>query len=308
MTLLFKCDHTEVEPWLEALASQMPEREVRVFPEVGAKEDIEFALVYETPPGLLASLPNLKAIFSLWAGADHLRSDPDLPPVPVVRMVERCMTASMTSHVVHAVLAAHVQAAAYRGLQAERRWQQLDLKAPWERRVGFLGLGTLGGNAAEKLTALSFDVAGWSRTPKQVPGLACYHGTDGLSQFLARTDILVCLLPMTAETRGILNQDLFDRLPRGAYVINCARGGHLVGEDLLRALDSGQLSGAALDVFEEEPLPEGDPFWAHPNILVTPHVAAFSVPETAIESVVANIRRIEAGQAPLHTVDFKRGY
>ncbi len=308
MALLFKCDDTELEPWLEALAGQLPDREVRLFPEVGPKEDIEFALVHAPPPGLLASLPNLKAVFSLWAGADHLRSDPDLPPVPVVRMVERCMTASMTSHVVHAVLAAHVQAAAYRGFQAERRWQQLDLKAPWERRVGFLGLGTLGGDAAGKLTALSFDVAGWSRTPKEVPGLACYHGANGLAEFLARTDILVCLLPMTAKTRGILNRDLFDRLPRGAYVINCARGGHLVGEDLLRALDSGQLSGAALDVFEEEPLPEGDPFWAHPNILVTPHIAAFSVAETAIESVVANIRRIEAGEPPLHTVDFERGY
>jgi glyoxylate/hydroxypyruvate reductase A len=308
MTLLFKCDHTEPEPWLEVLAALLPEREIRVFPDVGPEADIEYALVHEPPPGLLASLPNLKAIFSLWAGIDHLRGDPELPPLPVVRMVERCMTASMTCHVVHAVLAAHVQAADYRALQAEPRWRQLDLRAPWDRRVGFLGLGTLGGDAAEKLVGLRFDVAGWSRTPKEVPGLACYHGADGLSQFLARTDILVCLLPMTPETGGILNRDLFAQLPRGAYLINCARGGHLVEDDLPGALDSGQLCGAALDVFAEEPLPDGHPFWTHPKIVVTPHVAAFSVPETAIESVVANIRRIEAGEPPLHVVDFERGY
>lgn len=308
MTLLFKCDHTDPEPWLAALADQMPDREVRVFPELGAREDIEFALVYEPPPGLLASLPKLKAIFSLWAGADHLASDPELPPLPVVRMVERCMTASMTAHVVHQVLAFHVQALDYRALEAERHWQQLDLTAPWDRRVGFLGLGSLGGDAAEKLAALRFDVAGWTRTPKEIAGIGCYHGSGGLSAFLARTDILVCLMPLTEATRGILNRQLFDQLPRGACVINCARGGHLVETDLLAALDDGHLGAAALDVFAEEPLPDDHPFWRHPRIVVTPHIAAFSVAETAIESVVANIRRVEAGEPPLNVVDFTRGY
>jgi glyoxylate/hydroxypyruvate reductase len=308
MTLLFKCDHTELGPWLAALAEQIPEHEVRVFPDTGAREDIDYALVYQPPPGLLASLPNLKAIFSIWAGVDHLASDPELPRVPVIRMVERCMTASMTAHVVQQVLDLHTQALDYRAQQAARLWQQLDLKAPWERRVGILGLGTLGGDAVEKLAALRFDVAGWSRSPKELPGITCYHGEAGLTAFLARTDILVCLLPMTGATRGILDRSLFARLPRGAALVNCARGGHLVDDDLLAALDDGQLSRAALDVFNEEPLPPDHPYWVHPRVVVTPHIAAFSVPATAIESVASNIRRMDAGEAPLYVVDFKRGY
>ena len=308
MTLLFKCDHTEPGPWLAALAAQLPEREVRVFPEVGASEDIEYALVYEPPPGLLASLPNLKAIFSLWAGVDHLASDPELPPLPVIRIVERSMTATMTAHVVQQVLDLHTHALDYRAQQAARHWEQLELRAPWERRVGILGLGSLGRDAAEKLTALRFDVAGWSRSPKQIAGIACFHGEDGLTDFLARTDILVCLLPMTEATRGILSRSLFDRLPPGAALVNCARGAHLVDDDLLAALADGRISSAALDVFNEEPLPADHPYWGHPRVVVTPHVAAFSVPATAIESVAANIRRMEAGEAPLYVVDFARGY
>ena len=308
MTLLFKCDHTEPGPWLAAMAEQMPGREVRVFPEVGASEDIEYALVYAPPPGLLASLPNLKAVFSLWAGVDHLASDPELPPLPVIRMVERSMTATMTAHVTQQVLDLHTHALDYRAQQAARHWEQLELKAPWERRVGILGLGSLGRDAAEKLTALRFDVAGWSRSPKEIAGIACYHGQDGLTDFLARTDILVCLLPMTEATRGILSRSLFDRLPPGAALVNCARGAHLVDDDLLAALADGRISSAALDVFNEEPLPADHPYWGHPRVVVTPHVAAFSVPATAIESVAANIRRMEAGEAPLYVVDFARGY
>lgn len=308
MTLLFKCDHTDPEPWLAALAEQMPEREVRVFPEVGERDDIAYALVHQPPPGLLASLPNLRAVFSLWAGVDHLASDPELPPVPVIRMVERGMTATMTAHVVQQVLDLHTHALDYRALQAARHWEQLELTAPWERRVGILGLGALGRDAAEKLAALRFDVAGWSRSPKEIAGIACYDGEDGLSDFLARTEILVCLLPMTEATRGILNRSLFDRLPRGAALVNCARGGHLVDDDLLAALADGRISSAALDVFNQEPLPADHPYWSHPRVVVTPHVAAFSVPATAIESVAANIRRMEAGEAPLYVVDFDRGY
>ncbi len=308
MTLLFKCDHTEPEPWLAALAEQLPEHEIRVFPEVGAVADIRYALVYQPPPGLLASLPNLKAIFSLWAGVDHLASDPELPRVPVIRMVERSMTASMTAHVVQQVLDLHTQALDYRAQQAARHWAQRDLKAPWERRVGILGLGVLGRDAAEKLASLRFDVAGWSRSPKEIAGIACYHGEAGLSAFLARTDILVCLLPMTKATRGILDRSLFARLPRGAAVVNCARGGHLVDDDLLAALGDGHLSCAALDVFNQEPLPADHPYWGHPRVVVTPHIAAFSVPATAIESVAANIRCMEAGKAPLYVVEFERGY
>jgi glyoxylate/hydroxypyruvate reductase A len=308
MTLLFKRDMFDPEPWLAALAKMMPEREVRSFPDVDPGADIEYALVYEPPPGLLASLPNLKAIFSLWAGVDHMASDPELPPVPVIRMVERSMTATMTVHVVQQVLGLHAQAAAYRAQQAEGHWDQRKQTAPWDRRVGILGLGSLGRDAAEKLAGLRFDVAGWSRSPKEIAGISCYHGKDGLAAFLARSDIVVCLLPLTAATEGILNAETFARLPKGAGLVNCARGGHLVEADLLAALDSGQLGGAALDVYQEEPLPGDHPFWGHPKIVATPHIAAFSVAETAVESVIANIARIENGEPPLYTVDFERGY
>lgn len=308
MTLLFKCDTSDSEPWLGALAQQMPGREVRVFPDLGSSEDIEYALVYEPPPGLLASLPNLKAIFSLWAGIDHMASDPELPPVPVIRMVERSMTASMTVHVVQQVLDLHTEAASYRAQQAGRHWEKGELTVPWDRRVGILGLGCLGRDAAEKLAALRFDVAGWSRSPKQIEGISCYHGEEGLAKFLARSDILVCLLPLTAATDGILQAELFAGLPRGASIVNCARGGHLVDADLLAALDTGQLSGAALDVFNEEPLSKDHPYWGHSKIVVTPHIAAVSEPATAVESVVANIERIEKGEPPHYIVDFDRGY
>jgi glyoxylate/hydroxypyruvate reductase A len=210
--------------------------------------------------------------------------------------------------VVQQVLDLHTHALDYRAQQAARHWEQLEFRAPWERRVGILGLGSLGRDSAEMLAALRFDVAGWSRSPKEISGIACYHGEDGLTEFLARTEILVCLLPMTAATRGILNRNLFARLPRGAALVNCARGGHLVDDDLLAALDEGRISSAALDVFNEEPLPPDHPFWSHPRIVVTPHVAAFSVPATAVASVVANLRGIESGEAPRFVVDFKRGY
>ncbi len=308
MTLLFKCDTSDSEPWLAALTKQMPEREVRVFPDVEPSGAIEYALVYQPPPGLLASLPNLKAVFSLWAGIDHMASDPELPPVPVIRMVERGMTASMTVHVVQQVLDIHAKAAMYRAQQAERHWEQGVVTAPWDQRVGILGLGSLGRDAAEKLAELRFDVAGWSRSPKQIEGIACYHGDAGLAKFLARTDILVCLLPLTAATDGILKAKHFAGLPRGASIVNCARGGHLVDADLLAALDTGQLGGAALDVFNEEPLPQDHPFWSHPKIVVTPHIAAVTMPETAVESVAANIERIENGEPPHGIVDFDRGY
>lgn len=308
MALLFKPDMTDPAPWLAALARRMPEREIRVFPDVGPVADIHYALVYAPPPGLLVSLPHLKAIFSLWAGVDHLGPPGDLPSVPVIRMVERSLTASMTAHVVQQVLDIHSHAAVYRARQAERRWAPLEVTVPWKRRVGILGLGALGRDAAEALAALRFDVAGWARTAKQIAGIGCYCGTDGLADLLARSDILVCLLPLTDATRGILSAELFAQLPRGGAVINCARGAHLVEADLLRALDRGQLARAALDVFDQEPLPSEHPFWADPRIVVTPHIAAFSNADTSIESVAANIARMAAGEPPRHRVDFQRGY
>lgn len=309
MTLLFKSDLDRVELWVGTLRQKLPDVEVRVWPDVGDPADIAYALVWKPPSGLMASLPNLKAIFSMGAGIDHLASDPLLPrDVPVVRMVERGLTVCMTEYVVMQVLFHHRRMLDYRELQARETWEMLPFIPAWRRRVGIMGLGVLGSDAAEKLASLRFDVAGWSRTPKTLPGIACYDGAAGLDAFLARSEILVCLVPLTAETRDILNADLFAKLPSGACLINAGRGGHLVEADLLAALDNGQINSASLDVFREEPLPAGHPFWRHPRIVVTPHVASNTVPETAVEAVAANIRRIEAGEPPEDAVDFTRGY
>lgn len=307
MALLFKSDRAPV--WLKALRRQAPELEVRVHPEIGDPADIRYALVWAPPPGLLATLPNLRAIFSLGAGIDHLTQDPTLPRgVPVVRMVEPGLTAGMTEFVVMNVLLHHRFMLDYLQQQREGRWREIQQIAAGERRVGILGLGALGLDAVAKLKVFGFDLLGWSRSPKEVEGVRCFSGAAGLDRLLSQTDILICLLPLTEETRGLLNRETFAKLPRGAAVINVGRGPHLVAEDLIAALDSGQLGGATLDVFETEPLPPASPLWRHPRLFLTPHVASMTMPETAVAEVIANIRRCERGEALPNQVDLSRGY
>lgn len=309
MALLFKSDADRAELWVPAIRARLPEMEVRVWPDLGDPDEIEYTLIWKPPAGLLAGFKNLKAIFSLGAGIDHLASDPKLPPqVPVVRMVERGLTSGMTEYVVMQTLFHHRRMLDYRDQQASETWKILPFVPAWKRRVGIMGLGVLGSDAAEKLATLRLDVAGWSRSPKALDGIDCYHGSEGLEDFLARTEILVCLVPLTDETRGILNAETFAKLPAGACIINAGRGGHLVEEDLLAALESGHIDSASLDVFHDEPLPAGHPFWQHPRVVVTPHVASITVPETAIESLAANVERMEAGLPLENVVDFKRGY
>lgn len=309
MTLLFKSDLDRYDIWVPALEKHLQGREVRLWPDVGELSDIEYALVWHPPQGFLASLPNLKAIFSVGAGVDHIAADPERPKhLPVIRMVEEGLTAGMTEFVVMQVLHHHRHMLAYRRQAEERVWREISQVPAHQRRVSILGLGVLGQDAARMLVRFGFDVAGWSRSPKQVEGVTCYHGQQGLDEMLSRSDILVCLLPLTPATEGILNADLFARLPRGACLINVGRGGHQVEKDLLAALDSGQLAEATLDVFEEEPLPADSPLWQHPQIVMTPHVASMTMPDTAARSVGENVARMERGEAPLNVVDFERGY
>lgn len=308
MTLLFVSAADGAEPWIEALGLARPGLETRVWPDLGDPATIRYALAWKPPPGVLAGLPSLEVVFSLGAGVDALLADPTLPDVPLVRMVEPGLTLGMTEWVAAQVLYWHRNLHAYRALQAEADWRPLPERLARERRVGVLGLGELGGAAARALAALGFEVEGWSRTPRSVPGIGCRSGADGLGAMLARSDVLVCLLPLTAETRGILNAETFAALPRGAFVVNAARGGHLVEADLLAALASGQVAGASLDVFGTEPLPPGHPFWSHPSIVVTPHVAAVTHARTAAESVAEGIRRHEAGLPLANLVDRSRGY
>jgi len=277
--------------------------------EPGEIADIEFALVWNPPRGVLRSFPNLKAIFSIGAGVDHLFRDPELPAgVPVVRMVEPELTRGMTEYVVLHVLRHHRRQREMEANQRDRKWDLITTPTAPARKVGIMGLGQLGAAAARALAALEFDVAGWSRTPKEIADVECFHGDFAMDAFLARSEILVCLLPLTAETEGILAAGLFERLPRGACLINAARGGHQVEDDILAALDSGQLAEATLDVFREEPLPDAHPFWRHPRVTITPHNASLTDPDGAVHEVIANIERIRRGEPPINIVDPETGY
>jgi glyoxylate/hydroxypyruvate reductase A len=309
MALLFKSDIDRGDSWRRVLLELEPELDLREWPEIGDPNDIEYALVWKPPQGELKTYPNLKAIFSLGAGIDHLASDPELPKdVPVVRMVEPGLTAGMTEFVIMSVLYHHRFMLDYAAQARAHQWREIDQVPAWERRVGIMGLGVLGGDAAEALVGLRFDVAGWSGSPKDLPGVTSFHGADGFLPFLNRSDILVCLLPLTPETTDILDARAFAALPKGAALISVGRGPQVVEEDLLAALDSGHLDGATLDVFREEPLPADSPFWDHPRVVVVPHVASMTIARGACEFVIDNIRRFEAGQPLRHVVDLNKGY
>jgi glyoxylate/hydroxypyruvate reductase A len=257
----------------------------------------------------LASLPNLKLILSLGAGVDHVLGDPQLPRhLPIVRLVDPYLSDAMTEYVVLQVLRLHRHDLDYQDQQRTLVWRELPQKNAAERPVGILGFGEIGQHAGHKLAALGFPVSGWTRSERKIEGFATYAGAAGLTQMLAATEILVCLLPSTSETHGILCARTFTGLPRGAGLVNAGRGAHLVEEDLIPALDSGQLSAAALDVFREEPLPSAHPFWRHPRILVTPHIAGTTNPATAAAIVLDNISRFEEGRPLLNQVDPARGY
>lgn len=309
MVILFYSSMDTAALWKRELAKRMPELEVRIWPEAGDVREVDAAIVWKPKPGLLAGFPNLKMICSLGAGVDHLFLDPDLPRhVPIVRLIDPYMTAAMSEYVLAQVLRLHRQDLAYRAQQQEQTWRELpQLNAP-ERRVGVLGLGELGRDAARKLAVLGFAVVGWSRSEKHLPGIESFHGAEGLLALARRSDILVCLLPLTAETEGMLNARLFATMPKGSAIINLGRGRHLVEEDLIAALDGGQLSAAVLDVFREEPLPATHPFWRHPCIVVTPHVAAATNAPTAVHSIVENLRRLAKGKPLLNLVNPARGY
>jgi glyoxylate/hydroxypyruvate reductase len=275
--------------------------------------EIHYAAVWKPAPGELAGFPNLRVIFNLGAGVDALMADSSLPKVPLVRVAVADLTDRMAEYVALHVLMHHRQEPYLRACQRERRWQP---KFQWPARaisVGIMGLGTLGSNAAEVLARIGFRVSGWSKSPKQVDGIECFHGKGQLDTFLNRTDILVCLLPLTPDTRHILNRALFAKLnrnnPLGAPVlINAGRGGLQNEADILACLDDGTLGAVSLDVFADEPLPADSPFWEHPKIVLTPHNAADTDPDEISKYVARQIERFEAGAQLENAVDPARGY
>lgn len=272
--------------------------------------DIDYALGFRPKPGFLKTLPKLKAIFSLGAGIDGFLMDPEFPRnIPLIRFVDETLSREMAQYIVMHVLIQHRAERAFAAAQREAKWRQAMLERRTEdTRIGVLGIGEIGTVAAERLRDLGFPVSGWSRTRKTVDSVTSFAGAGELDAFLAQTDILVCVLPLTPQTRHILNAQLFAKLPKGAYVINVARGGHVNEPELIAALDSGHLSGATLDVFETEPLPATSPIWRHPKIIATPHVAAITSPIAAARYVVDGIAAMERGEKLPNNVDMERGY
>ncbi|WP_134500602.1 2-hydroxyacid dehydrogenase [Microvirga pakistanensis] len=269
---------------------------------------VRYLMTWDFPSDLATRYPNVELIFSTGAGIDQV-INAELPPkARLVRMVESGVTAMVRDYVVMAVLALHRDLPAFLEQQRKKIWKARDFVWADQRRVGILGLGQLGSTVAEALRSFGFQISGWSRTPKDIAGINCHHGADGLNAMLTETDILVCLLPLTDATRGILNADLFGRLPRGAALVQAGRGGHMDQQALLDALNRGQLSGAFVDVTNPEPLPAESPLWSHPRVILTPHVAGHSRAETAAEATVENIRRHRAGQPVTGLVDPARGY
>ena len=281
----------------------------RTLDALGNRDEVEVALAWKPERGLLASFKNLKLIVWLGMGVDHLLADDILPDgVPIVRIMDEGIVGQMSEYAIHWALRHHRDIEKYAAHQRSRRWHQEPLADTIDRRVGVLGLGAIGQDMAGKFALLGFPTAGWSRTRKSVAGVETFHGREGFAKLLARSDILINVLPLTRETRGILDAAAFAALPKGAYVINVGRGGHVVDRDLLAALDSGHLSGAVLDVFETEPLPPDHPYWTHPRVHVTPHVAGSTNPRAATPCVIDNIKRLRAGKPLIHVVDPKTGY
>jgi glyoxylate/hydroxypyruvate reductase len=300
--------------WRERFTAVCPDRPVALLP--GDKIDpvaVRYAAVWKPPPGALKTFPNLAAIFNLGAGVDALMADATLPDVPIVRVADEDLTGRMTEYVTMHVLIHHRQQRHIDACQRERRWAPPAQPAAPAVRVGVMGLGVLGRDAADVLRRLGFNVAGWSRTRKTIPGIATFAGEAELAAFLARTDILVCLLPLTPATRGMLNRRTFSQLARdgvlgGPIVINAGRGGLQVESELLAALDDGTLKAATLDVFETEPLPQTSPLWSHPKVTISAHNAADTDPDAISVYVAAQIARHERGEALQNVVDRRLGY
>ena len=305
--ILIVAPEWEQDAWAAPTRAAAGDRPVFVWPEAGDPAAIGYALAWKPPAGALAALANLRAIFSLGAGVDHLVFRDDIPDVPIVRVVNDDLTHRMTEWVTLQVLIHHRKLPAYDAQKAARTWRELlPQPAAREVRVGIMGMGVLGRDAATVLARLGFDVAGWSRRPARVPAVRSFHGNEQIDAFLARTDILVSLLPLTPETRGILSMPLFKKLARGGalggpVLINAGRGGLQVEHDIVAALDTGVLIGASLDVFETEPLDPVSPLWGHDNVVITPHNAAWSSPAALAPAILAQIAAFEGG-APLANV------
>ncbi|PHM38673.1 vanH [Xenorhabdus mauleonii] len=313
MNIIFFHPTFNADEWIQGIQARLPDAKVRQWIR-GDNRPADYALVWLPPHEMLSNRPGVKGIFALGAGVDailkqELKKPGTLPEgVPLIRLEDAGMAKQMQEYAIASVLHYFRRMDEYKQYQAQRLWKPLPPRDRDDFVIGVLGAGVLGSSIIEKLKALDFHVRCWSRTPKQFDDVESFYGNDQLSDFLSGSRVLINVLPETSETRGMLNLSLFSQLKSGSYVINVARGNQLVEQDLLVAIDKGYIAGATLDVFVEEPLSELHPFWTHPRINITPHVAANTVPELAMEAICENIRRMERGELPTGIVDINRGY
>ena len=295
--------------WRDEFAAQLPALDLRIFPEVNDLDAIEYLAFIRPDFDVIPPLPKLKAMFSRSAGVEAFINHPKLPKVPLGKIEPSGGDPMMTEYTVMHVLRFHRELPKYQEAQANREWLRTRIVRPEERRVGFLGLGLMATAPALILQQLGFPVSAWVRSPRQGPdGIKMFHGDAQFEAFMSQTDIVVCLLPLTKETNGILCAPTFAMMPRGAMVINIGRGGHVVDADLIAALDSGQLSYAALDALKPEPLPQESPLWTHPKVTVMPHVARRPTVKQLVTEIAANIKSLEGGGGLLQEIDLAREY
>ena len=294
--------------WRDTVAEKLPDLELRIWPDAGEPADIEYLAFMQPDFDILPAFPNLKAMFSRSAGVEAFVDHPKMPKVPLGKMEPPGGDPMMTEYVVMHVLRFHRDMPGYQMAQANREWRRTRIVRPEERRVGFLGYGMMAKAPALVLKSLGFPVSAWVRSPRENEEIPIFHGRGQLEPFLNQTDIAVCLLPLTRETEGIFCSRTFAMMPRGAMLINVGRGKHVVYDDLIRALDSGQLSYAALDALWPEPLPPDSPLWLHPKITVMPHVARRPTVAQLVTEIAANIRSLEAGGPLLQQIDTAMGY
>lgn len=312
MNILFYTIDPSPARWVASLQQHLPEAKIALYPERHAAP-ADYAVCWKPPVGFFAGQTQIKAVFNIAAGVDFILAHPEmqerhLRSVPIVRLGDAGMAAQMEEYVLAAALRWQRKLDSYAAQQRAGVWNMLGPKKRDRVTVGVLGLGVLGAYVAQAMKRFGFSAAGWSRNAKQIDGVDCHHGAAGLRNFLARTNVLVCLLPLTESTRGILNRAHLAQLPQGAHLVNIGRGPHLVEEDLLALLDAGHLGGATLDVFPEEPLPVASRLWKHPKVLVTPHISASTLREDSMAQIAQKIRAFEAGEALTDVVDRAKGY
>ena len=306
--LLFRGDGV-IEPWVRVFAALMPQVETVAWKEGAALPPCDYAVVWSPTPALLDQLAHVRAIFLMGAGVDALlKLGEALPPVPIVRLGDAGMGVQMAEYVSHAVLRYYRHFDDYEQQARHGVWDPLPLTPKEEFAVGIMGLGRLGLPVVEAMRLFGFPVRGWSRTPKDIPGVECFHGEEGLEPFLRGTKVLVCMLPLTPETANLLDRHNLGKLQPGAYLINVSRGAILAEPDLMTLIRSGQIAGATLDVFRHEPLPAPHPFWNEPRISITPHISALTVRHDAVRQIADKIAKLESGQPVDDIVDRDLGY